>query len=611
MRSLTLKQRIDFALPLLLLWASTIGCAAHDGETFELSSDVARPKRSVVIFFVDGMDRGRLDKMLAAGMLPNISQHFASGGVEVKNAIASLPSLTYPNTVSLITGVFPGHHGILGNQWFDRSSLKYQDYARASTYRSANYDFDRPTLFEIMRDTFTVSVQCHTRRGATYTIDNWAMTGIDWFFGGYLEIDRRVGGEISQVIELAHRMRRWPTVLLLYFPGVDMTGHQSGAASRQYEAAVRNMDAQIGHVFHALHEARVDEATYFVLLSDHGHTVHVPGNVFDVVRWLKEQRGLHIFHKRIDFEHNPDTFAVLHRFDAVVVNGSYRRVVIHLKGPLGWASPARKADILRVIEGEAPNEDGRNGMPETPSKPTSHRLKTGATGGESSSATGVDPSQSLYAQPGVSLVCMRDGPNRVKVFSRAGSCIVERRIKPGTSEPTVAPVSNRCKPRSRQYRLLYPPAVAPQDTTKPDPLGYLKAKALATFVAQGWHGSRAWLAATAASGFPDFVPQVVEMFDSRRAGDIVVFAANDWTFSPLEPSGHGSCTAADMRVPLYFTGPGLPAGGKIDHARLIDVMPTILDLLGEAARLDNTSPIDGISLAAELKAAMQTTAPSP
>ena len=389
-------------------------------------------------------------------------------------------------------------------------------------------------------------------------------------------------------------------MLLLYFPGVDMTGHRWGAASQQYTAAVRNLDTQVGHVIHTLHETGIDESTYFVLLSDHGHTPYPPDNVFDLVEWLRKQCGLRILQERVSFDRNPDAFALLHRFDAAVVNGVYRRFVIHLQGPLGWASPAKKVDILRVVEGGAPNAAPPRDTQATSDKQSSPRLETGAAE--------VDQSAALYAQPGVGLVCVRDGPNRVKVFSRTGSFIVERRIGHGPPDSNVtrgsdaAPASNWSQRRPRQYRLIYPQADASKEGAVVDPLGYLKTKPLAAFVAQGWHGSRAWLAATAASGFPDFVPQVVEMFDSRRAGDIVVFAEDDWTFSALEPSGHGSCSASDMRVPLYFAGPGLPAGGRIDHARLVDVMPAVLDLLGEAARLNEIGPIDGVSIAAELKA---------
>ncbi|MCH8854096.1 MAG: hypothetical protein IID41_15810, partial [Planctomycetes bacterium] len=135
-----------------------------------------------------------------------------------------------------------------------------------------------------------------------------------------------------------------------------------------------------------------------------------------------------------------------------------------------------------------------------------------------------------------------------------------------------------------------------------DPLGYLDDPKLRAFVEGGWHDSRAWLAATADTLHPDFVPQVVEMFDSPRAGDIVLFAAEDWAFDTWN-SGHGSSLAGDMRVPMYFAGPDLAHGGQIDCARNVDIMPTVLDLLGEAHRLGEVEPIDGQSLAEELRSA--------
>jgi len=85
------------------------------------------------------------------------------------------------------------------------------------------------------------------------------------------------------------------------------------------------------------------------------------------------------------------------------------------------------------------------------------------------------------------------------------------------------------------------------------------------------------------------------MFDSYRAGDVVLFAADNWSFGPWL-GAHGSCIARDMHVPLFFAGPGLTGGAAIEHARLVDIMPTILDLLGELQRLSDIDPIDGVSL---------------
>jgi arylsulfatase A-like enzyme len=155
-----------------------------------------------------------------------------------------------------------------------------------------------------------------------------------------------------------------------------------------------------------------------------------------------------------------------------------------------------------------------------------------------------------------------------------------------------------------------------------DPLGYLGDPVLAEFVCAGWHDSRDWLAVTADNEFPDFVPQIADLFDSPRAGDILAFAAADWSFSLWHAGGHGSALARDMRVSMFVSGPDLPPGSRITHARLVDVAPTILDLLGQrgpavsedghgefASRAEHSGPssrseaLSGRSLAEELRAA--------
>jgi hypothetical protein len=184
----------------------------------------------------------------------------------------------------------------------------------------------------------------------------------------------------------------------------------------------------------------------------------------------------------------------------------------------------------------------------------------------------------LALHPAIDLTASRDGPGRIKVISKKGLAVIQRSV-----EGSVA-----------LYELTL---------KRGDPFGYTKTADMKRFIEGRWHDSRSWLAATADSSYPDFVPQIVEMFDSDRAGDIVLFAADGWGFDAESKSSHGSCLREDMSVPMFFAGPGLPAGGRIDCARLVDVMPTILDLLGQSHRLARVEPIDGVSIAAVLKGA--------
>ncbi|MFQ6049217.1 MAG: hypothetical protein ACE5K7_07625, partial [Phycisphaerae bacterium] len=130
---------------------------------------------------------------------------------------------------------------------------------------------------------------------------------------------------------------------------------------------------------------------------------------------------------------------------------------------------------------------------------------------------------------------------------------------------------------------------------------------LARFVSSGPHTSRQWLAATATAQIPDFVGQIVELFDSPRAGDVVLFARPGWSFNSSDLAGHGSIYAGEMRVVMAFAGPGIPAGRAIDYARNSDVLPSVVELLGARRRLKHIGRFDGLSLVGRLTA---TTSPA-
>jgi arylsulfatase A-like enzyme len=52
-----------------------------------------------------------------------------------------------------------------------------------------------------------------------------------------------------------------------------------------------------------------------------------------------------------------------------------------------------------------------------------------------------------------------------------------------------------------------------------------------------------------------------------------------------------------------FAGPGLEGGATIGFARLVDMTPTLLELLGEREGLSADPAMDGVSIASLLRAA--------
>jgi hypothetical protein len=529
-----------------------VGCAQRRPPPADVPATVRGPvpvagQATVSVFFVDGIARDRFDALVAAGRLPRIAERFVRGGVRVDNAVSSLPSVTYANAVSLITGRFPAHHGILGNQWFDRDMLMLRDYGFAKTYRSVNEDFTAVTLYDLLAGEPSVNVQGHTRRGVTHTIDNWAESGIDWFLRDYSDVDARVGTRAVAVTAWSRRKGRWPSVYLSYFPGLDEIGHRFGSTSQRYADALVTVDTAIGRILDEVESQSQVPERYHVLVTDHGHVAHPPGRVCDLAAILENHFGLRVHQAACQQRTRKARAACLGDADAVLISGAFRCGIIHLRGPGGWSSPPPRKRVDNLLHGD-------------PAKPD---------------ALG------LAAWPGVRLVCARSGPDAVEVVARSGRCRIERRSSPA----------------GKAYRVV------DGGDAGGDPLGYRTHPRLAKFVSQGWHSSADWLAATAAEPLPDFVPQVVELFDAPRAGDVVVFADADWTFTAGWRGGHGSCLARDMHVPLYFAGPGLTPGATIPHARLVDITPTIIDLLSHGERMQEIQDLDGVSLVPQLRAA--------
>lgn len=520
----------------ILLTGLLPGCTSQ--LNVRLADTVERPAKSVVVFFPDGMDVQRMDELAAAGRLPNIRQRFIENGVRVRHAVSSLPTSTYPNCSALITGRFPGHHHIPGNFWFDRRTLECRDYMTFPTYRTVNQHLAVPTLYDWLGDHFTMSIAHHTYRGATASIDGAKVFFWSWAFGHYMMADSHAGATMAKVIRLANRVRRWPSVIMTYYPGVDEIGHRFGTDSDRYTDALVNIDRIVGEITSLLESSGLGKSVHYVLMADHGM---VPAEQsMDILDWIQASRHVRIRRSPIEATRYDVRWNQMSGYDAVGGVDAGRVSMIHLRGQRGWPYRPEPREVIDFVNAQPP----------------------------------------LSGLEAIQMVLLRDGPGQVRAISKNGMVIVERRIEQN----------------DKQYRL---------SEYHGDPLEYLAEVKLAAFVRAGWHSSREWLGATAASRFPDFAPQAVELFDSPRTGDIVIMSADDWLlYKRGEVAGHGSCLARDMRIPLFFAGPELPKGAQIDHGRLVDIAPTIVGLLGEASRLTNVHDLDGVNLADELRCAI-------
>lgn len=107
----------------------------------------------------------------------------------------------------------------------------------------------------------------------------------------------------------------------------------------------------------------------------------------------------------------------------------------------------------------------------------------------------------------------------------------------------------------------------------------------------GRHDDRELLGRTWETEYPDAPAQVLQIFESRRCGDLVVTARPGFDLrarfeKPRHAGTHGGLHRLHVRTPLLASHPLRPG-----PARTVDVLPTLLDALGVAvpAGLDGRS----------------------
>ncbi len=94
-----------------------------------------------------------------------------------------------------------------------------------------------------------------------------------------------------------------------------------------------------------------------------------------------------------------------------------------------------------------------------------------------------------------------------------------------------------------------------------------------------FHSFDEWHLATEATLYPAAVPLLVKgCAAGPTQGDLVVTSAPGWSFLRHTRGDHGGLRRDSIETTLLFSGPRVRAGASLAGSRLIDLLPTFLDL---------------------------------
>jgi predicted AlkP superfamily pyrophosphatase or phosphodiesterase len=236
------------------------------------------PKPLVLLIGIDGFK----PSYLTLGVTPRLKS-LAQSGVLAKGSISAFPSLTFPNFVSLVTGLTPDHHGIVNNTMTDPAT----DQLFTLSSREA---VENPFWW-----TKTTPIWTNLRQqGGIASAMFWPGSEVeingsrpnDWVrYEHGMSHERRLEYLVSW-LSRGETLR--PNLATLYLSDVDSAGHEFGPDSEQVRDAVAKVDQTIGALIDAISNLGLKERTTFVLVSDHGMASTPAAKSIDVSQLLKD-----------------------------------------------------------------------------------------------------------------------------------------------------------------------------------------------------------------------------------------------------------------------------------------------------------------------------------
>ena len=195
----------------------------------------------------------------------------ASGGVHATRMTSSFPTKTFPNHYTLVTGLYPSHHGIVDNHFFDPALGEFFHYNQAAAVRAAKWWGGEPIWITAVKQGRASA--CSFWVGSEAEIAG-ARPTFSRPFDAKISFDERLA-EFAGWFALPETQR--PAVVALYLEETNSAGHKFGPDSPEVAAAVMLLDARVGAIREKLRGQKI--AANLLVVSDHGMTPISPDRV--------------------------------------------------------------------------------------------------------------------------------------------------------------------------------------------------------------------------------------------------------------------------------------------------------------------------------------------
>jgi len=217
--------------------------------------------QTVLLISVDGF---RWDYFQKADT-PNLDK-LIEEGVKAESLKPVFPSKTFPNHYTIVTGLYPEHHGIVSNRMYDPNMNAYFSLGDRNAVSDGRWYGGEPLW--VTAEKQNVISATYFWPGSEAEIEG--IRPSYWKeYNGRTPNSERIS-QILKWLELPEEKR--PRFLTLYFSDTDNAGHRYGPDSPEVVEAIRKIDQNMGELIAGLKARDWFDKINIIITSDHGMT---------------------------------------------------------------------------------------------------------------------------------------------------------------------------------------------------------------------------------------------------------------------------------------------------------------------------------------------------
>lgn len=215
-------------------------------------------KNPVILLSIDGFSHNYLAQYKPENLLS-----LGESGVMAKGLIPVFPSKTFPNHLSLVTGMYPANHGIVHNKFYNRQLG--EKYSLGAGKKNPAWLTAKPI--------WTLAEQ----QGVKTAVYFWpeSETKVDGILPSYYypyKHDEPNINRVNQIVDwLKLPPKERPQLIVGYYSTIDDAGHRFGPNSTEIAKEIKKIDDLLGILIKKVN-IETDVTPNIILVSDHGMT---------------------------------------------------------------------------------------------------------------------------------------------------------------------------------------------------------------------------------------------------------------------------------------------------------------------------------------------------